>query len=329
MRMWVSLGIILLLLLIGWIGTAAGGSYFFAVIFPYAALAVFLVGIVYRVMKWASSPTPFHIPTTCGQQKSLPWIKHSKLEAPHTTLQVIGRMALEVLLFRSLFRNLKSQAAPGEKIVYGSCKWLWAAGLAFHWSYLIVFLRHFRLFYEPVPQFVIWIEHLDGFFQYGVPGFLITDFILIGALTFLFFRRVVVPQIRYISMPADYFPLLLLLSIAVTGFIMRHFSKVDLRNVKQFAIGLVSLSPIHPEGIGALFYLHIFMVFILIAYFPFSKLMHMGGIFLSPTRNLSNNSRAVRHINPWNPTVKVHTYQEWEEEFHDVIKGAGLPMEKE
>jgi len=53
------------------------------------------------------------------------------------------------------------------------------------------------------------------------------------------------------------------------------------------------------------------------------------GVFLSPTRNLSNNSRFVRHINPWNYPVKVHTYDEYEEEFRDKMIEAGLPVEKE
>jgi hypothetical protein len=35
-----------------------------------------------------------------------------------------------------------------------------------------------------------------------------------------------------------------------------------------------------------------------------------------------------RHVNPWDYPVKVHTYQEWEEEFRDKIKAAGLPLEK-
>jgi nitrate reductase gamma subunit len=56
--------------------------------------------------------------------------------------------------------------------------------------------------------------------------------------------------------------------------------------------------------------------------------MHMGGVFLSPTRNLANNNRVKRHINPWDYPVKVHTYEEWEEEFRDKIKAAGLPLEK-
>jgi nitrate reductase gamma subunit len=57
--------------------------------------------------------------------------------------------------------------------------------------------------------------------------------------------------------------------------------------------------------------------------------MHMGGVFLSPTRNLVNNNRARRHINPWNYPVKVHTYQEYEDEFRDVMKAADMPLEKD
>jgi hypothetical protein len=55
----------------------------------------------------------------------------------------------------------------------------------------------------------------------------------------------------------------------------------------------------------------------------------MAGIFLSPTRNLRNMSRQERHINPWNHPVKVHTYEEYEDEFRGPMKEVGLPVEKE
>jgi len=35
-----------------------------------------------------------------------------------------------------------------------------------------------------------------------------------------------------------------------------------------------------------------------------------------------------RHINPWNHPVRVHSYEEWEDEFRDKIVTAGLPLEK-
>jgi nitrate reductase gamma subunit len=93
-------------------------------------------------------------------------------------------------------------------------------------------------------------------------------------------------------------------------------------------MGLITLHPSTPQDVGILFYVHVFLVSLLFAYFPFSKLMHMSGVFLSPTRNLANNSRMRRHDNPWNYGVKVHTYEEYEEEFGPVMAAAGLPLEK-
>ena len=110
---------------------------------------------------------------------------------------------------------------------------------------------------------------------------------------------------------------------------MRNFYKVDVVSVKTLTMGLIHFSPVVPEGIGLPFYTHLFLVSVLFAYFPFSKLMHMAGVFLSPTRNLANNSRMERHVNPWNYPVKVHTYEEYEDEFRDKMKAVGIPVEKE
>jgi len=320
--------IILVLLSFGGV-QAANLQYLFGVIIPYAALVTFIVGIFYRVIKWGRSPVPFRIPTTAGQEKSLPWIKQNKIDNPSSFLGVIVRMALEVLLFRSLFRNTKIDLRDGPRLAYGSTKWLWAAGLAFHWTFFIIVLRHLRLFTEPILFFVPLIESLDAFFQVGVPLLYITDIVFLMAVTYLFFRRVLIPQVRYISLAADYFPLFLILGIGVSGVLMRYFFKVNVIGVKELTMGLVTFNPVVPEGIGVIFYIHLFLVSTLLIYFPFSKLMHMAGVFLSPTRNLANNNRERRHINPWDYPVKVHTYDHYEDDFREKMKAAGLPVEKE
>jgi hypothetical protein len=99
--------------------------------------------------------------------------------------------------------------------------------------------------------------------------------------------------------------------------------------VKQFALSLATFRPDALQSLSSLFLCHLLLVCALAAYLPFSKLMHMGGVFLSPTRNLANNSRSRRHINPWNAPVKTHNYAEWEEEFHDKMQAAGIPLEAE
>jgi nitrate reductase gamma subunit len=321
---------VIALIAIAWLGSLAGLDYLFGVIFPWVAFAVFIGGFIYRVVYWAKSPVPFRIPTTSGQAHSLDFIKQDKLDCPATFGQVIGRMALEVFAFRSLFKNTKAEIHDGPKLVYGSTKWLWVAGLAFHYCFLLIVLRHMRLFLNPVPGFIGSIEFFDGLFQIGVPVLYQTDLIFIGAVTYLFLRRVLIPQVRYISFAADYFPLFLIFAIGATGILMRYFIRVDVVTIKQLTMGLVTGSPSITGEIGSIFYIHIFLVSTLMAYFPFSKLMHLGGVFMSPTRNLANNNRQVRHVNPWNdPNIKPHSYADYEDEFREFMVEAGIPVEKE
>jgi nitrate reductase gamma subunit len=328
MNVIVSLVAVLVLVFVAMVGAQAGLTFLFGVVLPYFALALFLVGVIVRVTTWAKSPVPFRIPTTCGQQKTLPWIKSSNFENPHNTFGVIVRMLLEVLFFRSLFRNTKT-AIKGSKVVHASNYWLWIFGMAFHYSFLLIFLRHFRFFAEPVPAFVLALQNLDGFLQVGTPMFYITSFLLVGAVGCLFLRRIGSPQLRYISLANDYFPLFMILGIGITGIILRHWVKTDIVSVKELAMGIISFSPITPpDNIHYFFYIHFFLVTVLFAYFPWSKMMHAAGVFLSPTRNLANNNREVRHINPWNPDVGYHTYEAYEDEFRDKMIGAGLPVEK-
>jgi nitrate reductase gamma subunit len=271
---------------------------------------------------------PFRIPTTCGQQKTLPWIKSASIDNPSTKGGVILRMILEVVFLRSLFRNTKAELKAGTKISYEWEKWLWLFSLAFHWAFFTVLFRHLRFFTEPVPACVDLVAKLDGFLQIGLPELRISGVVLLVAVTFLFLRRIWIPQVKYISLGSDYFPLFLIFGIAFTGILMRYFTKVDIVGVKAFTMGLVTFKPHITKGVGSIFYVHLFFVSVLLAYFPFSKLMHLGGIFMSPSRNLANNSRAVRHVNPWNYPVKVHSYEAYEDEFREKMIEAGLPVEK-
>jgi len=319
--------LVMSLSLMSYLGALAGLDYLLGIIIPYISTLLFISGFTWKIFDWMKSSVPFRIPTTSGQAKSLDWIKKDELESPSGFLGVIGRMSMEVLFFRSLFRNTKAEMVSGPRLTYGSSKWLWIAGMLFHWTLLIIVLRHYRFFLTPVPGFVEILEKVDGFLQITFPTFYITDLLLVFAVTFLLFRRLISAQMRIISLSTDYFPLFLILAIAISGISMRYFDKVDIVAVKILIQGLLSFQFNHPGEIGAIFYVHLFLVCVLIGYFPFSKLMHMGGIFLSPTRNLANNSREKRHINPWNPEVNFRTYKEYEEEFREKMVKADLPTE--
>ncbi|MFW6053063.1 MAG: sulfate reduction electron transfer complex DsrMKJOP subunit DsrM [Desulfosalsimonas sp.] len=326
-----SLIAVVVLGLIAYAGVeAAGLDVLFGVIIPYLAFIIFLVGFANKIIDWSKSAVPFKIPTTMGQQKSLDWIKQNKLDSPYTTGQVVIRMLLEILLFRSLFKNTRTGFGAGRRITYKWVIWLWLFALLFHYSFLVVVIRHLRFFTEPVPFFVAFLEQIDGMLQILLPNMFLSGFALLAGALLLLVRRVFLPKMVYLSRPADYFPLFLIIGIAVTGLMMRYLSKVDVVRIKELTMGLATLQPSIPEGgVSGLFYVHLFFVSILVAYIPFSKIMHMGGVFLSPTRNLANDSRARRHENPWNYPVKTHTYEEYEEDFRDKMKEAGIPVEKE
>ena len=333
----ISLIAVIFLFLIAYVGAAAGGQWLFGILIPYLAVLTFIIGFVYRVMNWSNVPVPFAIPTTGGQQKSLPWIEYSPIDNPTTRAGVVVRMFLEIVFFRSLFRNTRMKLREDGRLAYQLEIFLWLGALAFHYAFFTVLVRHLRFFTEPVPFFVRLLENVDGFFrieimydavQIGVPGVYLSGLVLLAAVIYLLARRLFVANVKYISIASDYFPLFLIIGIAFTGILMRYVLKTDVVAAKELSLGLVTFNFTVPDGISPIFYVHLFFVSVLLAYFPFSKLMHLGGIFLSPTRNMTTDTRARRHVNPWNYPVEVHTYEEYEDDFREKMVEAGLPVVK-
>jgi nitrate reductase gamma subunit len=99
------------------------------------------------------------------------------------------------------------------------------------------------------------------------------------ALVALFCRRIVIAEVRRLSCAADYFILVLLLTIAVTGMSMRlGDDAVELPAVRAYVAGLLTLHPV-PIPRHWVFVSHFTLVNILLVYLPFSKLIHMVGLF--------------------------------------------------
>ncbi len=193
--------------------------------------------------------------------------------APVTKGGVALRMAGEVFFFTSLFKGNK---------------WTWLGGYIFHITLALVIIRHLRYFLVPVPELV---EHV------GPPG-VWAGVILVGAAGYLFVRRIAVDRTKYISSGADYFALALIALIAISGLTMKFVFRTDIVDVKAFMMGIVTFSPVNMPA-DPIFIFHLFMVIVLLIYFPFSKLMHAGGIFFSPTRTQVDDCREKRHVNPW------------------------------
>jgi nitrate reductase gamma subunit len=192
---------------------------------------------------------------------------------PGVTVRVLG----EVLVFNSLFR---------------ADKLLWVGAWAFHVGLVLIILRHLRYFLYPVPDWVMTMQTAGVW----------TGYLLPLPILYLLARRLVLRRVIYVTILPDYFVLALLGCIAGTGILMRYVSRVYLVDVKAFILGLLTLNPVGPPT-NPYFLAHILLVCLLLVYFPFSKLMHAGGVFFSPTRNQRNDSRRNRYVNPWDSKV--------------------------
>ena len=135
---------------------------------------------------------------------------------------------------------------------------------------------------------------IDSFVAYEMfPGI-----IMLTGLVFLFVLRLAIDRTFYVSIATDYLLIILLMAVAISGVIMKYFIRADVINVKRFMIGIISFHPA-PMPNELSFLVHFSLVMILFLYFPFSELMHVGGIFFSPTKNQADNPREKKHGNPW------------------------------
>ena len=99
--------------------------------------------------------------------------------------------------------------------------------------------------------------------------------------------------------------------------------------VKEWVMSMLSFHPTLPKGVRpALLHPPIFRQ-PFDCLFPCQQADAYARNFFESHEKLENTSRQERHINPWNHPVKVHTYEEYEDEFRESMKEVGLPVEKE
>ncbi len=232
-------------------------SAFFGILF-YVATILLVVGVGMKTWRYATTPAPLKIPVS---------------PAPRTKRGVVFRMAREVVLFESLFK---------------SNKWIWLFGYLFHFGMLLVLLRHFRYFTQPVWW---WVDLIQPFGVYA-------GFAMIAGLGGLLLRRIVQERIRYISAPSDYLMLGLLLGIAGTGMLMKFVAHTDIVQVKIYMLGLMKFQILEIPS-DPILLSHLAMVAILMIIFPISKLMHAPGLFFAPSRTQVDNAREFRHVSKW------------------------------
>ncbi len=202
--------------------------------------------------------------------------------APTTQSGVVYRMAREVVLFESLFK---------------ANKWIWVFGWMFHFGLLLVLLRHLRYFQEEVWGIIVLVQPFGKYAAFAM---------LIG-LAGLLVRRIVVARIRYISAPSDYLMLVLILGIGISGTLMTFVGHPDVVQIKAYFLGLLRFN-IQPLPAEPMLLIHLGLVGLLMLIFPFSKLLHVPGLFFSPTRNQVDNPREKRHVVAWGDALRTDDF---------------------
>lgn len=220
-------------------------------ILPPAALALFFCGSVLRVAAWLRRPVPYHL---------------TLFPVPPEGKEKLVATTTELFLFRTLFRENRP---------------LWLPAWLLHLSLGLILAGH-----------VLGISLLRGQFtalgaSVETSGLIsrtlgaVTGTVLALSLLALLGRRLLDRELRRLSEPLAWFDLTLLLSIALSGMGM-HLPAfhADLPAVRAWLAGIFSLDPA-PFPRNQLLTIHLSLAGFLLAYFPFSQLMHSAGALVN------------------------------------------------
>jgi len=217
-------------------------------IVPYLAVLTFVAGMAYRFKVWFKTPQP-------GKMTLFP-------APPGSTAKAV---LAEALFFPSLFK--------GDKL-------LWTASWVFHATLVLAFVGHIRVFSGLADSIML----AAGMTPADIDKMSLMTGVAAGVILFasaflLLTRRVAFSRVREISGVGDFVALLLLLGILATGDLLRFGPHFDLAQTRQWAWSLLRFSPVVPRN--PIFLVHALLALLLIAYIPFSKVLHFGGIFFS------------------------------------------------
>lgn len=227
-------------------------SFLIAGVMVYIAVAVFLGGSIYRLVKWLRTPK------NPVKQGMFPRRKG---------------------LARFLKLGKDSLVFPQ---VLDTDRWMWFFVLGMHLAGIGLFVGHLRLFFEFGPLYNALgeggMEKMAGWVG-GAIG--ISLFI---AFTYFLLRRFKSPY-RELSVPEDYLLLLLILLLVMLGDHLRLTQPFELADYRDYMSSLLQFRPHFPTTIALspskwVLVGHVFTANLLLIYFPFSKLVHsIGGFF--------------------------------------------------
>ncbi len=251
--------------------------YFVFQILPYITVVVLTFGLLYRLGRWAGARIVHNITLSPFPQNN-------------TQLLTVG--GLEIVFFRSLFSSDLS---------------LWVGAWLTHVALFSIIGGHLTGIYFLGKHFMYigMTEQLSE--QMSAVLGIVFGLMIFAGFAYLLIRRFTLTRVREVTGISDYLHLILLLTIVTIGNIMRlweHDLGIAYAPVKDYITYLVMLKPIpadHEIFTKTFFFLHMLFVQILLMIFPFSKLMHVFGMFAE--RWIVN--RVYREPAPGLPNIDV------------------------
>ncbi|GAB6159079.1 sulfate reduction electron transfer complex DsrMKJOP subunit DsrM [Desulfotomaculum varum] len=230
-------------------------TYFILQILPYISVSILVLGLLYRMGRWASGRIVHNITLT---------------PAPTTQAGALLDIAAEVVFFRSLYKADKA---------------VWTGGWIMHVALFSILGGHIMGIGLLGLQFYyigLTSEHTSEYLS----NLLGTSFgvVVLLALLYLLYRRLTINEVKQVSAPSDYLHLLMLIAIVSVGNLMRFVPEwgIHYEPVRDYVANLLTLTPVTPDMEvmhKPLFVLHLLLVQILMIYLPFSKLLHIPGMF--------------------------------------------------
>jgi nitrate reductase gamma subunit len=218
------------------------------VVLPYAVIAVLVLGLIYRLRRWQKAAVAnlaiYPSASSKGQLRR----------------KVLG----EVLLFKTFRKEHKG---------------LWAQTWSLHTFLLLIILGHTRLITDwPLRVLLGMSEGAVDTLSAWAGG--IAGAVALVACVLLLVRRFAVRRVREASTSEDFFVMVLLIAILITGNVMRFLTHFDITLAQAYFASLFTLRPVQVPG-DPMFLLHFFLVQVLLIYLPFGKLLHIPGVFYS------------------------------------------------
>ncbi|MCL4334411.1 MAG: respiratory nitrate reductase subunit gamma [Candidatus Thermoplasmatota archaeon] len=224
-----------------------------------AAGLIFVIGSIIVIARWIFLPKG-----TSGTYLGYPYL----LTFPGNTSRASAFKNMLKRIF--LFSSLKDDP------------YLRTVTMTFHWSLWIVIAAHADLVLMPYFASIgISEQTMEMIGTYLGTSLAV---IMVAAGFLLLLRRITDKYVRRISSTADYFSILLIIAIGISGIYMRVAlpSLFAYNQVSPYIHSIFTLSPINIPFQWP-FIIHFFLVCTLLIYFPCSKFMHPYSFLTNPT----------------------------------------------